>query len=293
MKITGIIILYCIFVVFLLPISHIKHIELNKQDNEIIVYNTEEDTTNKMMLEEYVLKVLEKEMPSSFESEALKAQAVAIRTYALKKKNSALEEHKGGDVCTDYKHCMAFQLNEDNLSYEQITKYKQAVNDTKNQILTYNDEPAATFFFALSNGYTQNCKDVWGSDIPYLRSVTSENDKTQESYISTSTFSKEEILNILGIDLSKEYELKKYNNGYIESLITDENILSGKEIREKLNLKSSCFEIIRNDDEFTFKVYGNGHGVGMSQFGANEMAKQGKDYKEILSHYYQGTKLEI
>ena len=188
---------------------------------------------------------------------------------------------------------MAFQLNEDNLSYEQITKYKQAVNDTKNQILTYNDEPAATFFFALSNGYTQNCKDVWGSDIPYLRSVTSENDKTQESYISTSAFSKEEILNILGIDLSKEYELKKYNNGYIESLITDEKILSGKEIREKLNLKSSCFEIIRNNDEFTFKVYGNGHGVGMSQFGANEMAKQGKDYKEILSHYYQGTKLEI
>lgn len=290
MKNTGFIILCCIFVVFLLPFSYIKHIEFNDAEEEILVYNTREDKLIKMKLDDYVLKVLEKEMPASFEPEALKAQAVAIRTYALRKKNLLAEEHKGGEICTDFKHCMAYQFD-DNLNSDYENKYRQAVNDTKNEVLVYDNELAATFFFALSGGYTQNCKDVWGQDIPYLRSVESITDKMQQGYESTVVFSKDEILNNLGIDLSKGYKITKYKSGYVENLIVNDKSISGKEVREKLNLKSSYFEIIESNDTYTFKVYGNGHGVGMSQYGANEMAKQGKDYKQILNHYYNGTNL--
>ncbi len=291
MKNTGIIILCCIFVVFAIPIRYLKHIEFNEYKNVISVYNTVKDEIIKMSLEDYVVKVLEKEMPSSFEPEALKAQAVAIRTYALRKSGSEAKEHKGADVCTDFKHCMAYEYNEDNIVKEYKDKYKKAVNDTKGEILTYENKLAATFFFALSAGNTQNCKDVWGTDLPYLRSVDSTSDTLQNNYKSEINLSSDEILQKLGVNLLDGYNLEKFESGYVKNLNAGGKTLSGKEVREKLDLKSSCFEITENDNSFIFTVYGNGHGVGMSQYGANEMAKQGKTYRQILEHYYNGTEL--
>ncbi|MBO5454339.1 MAG: stage II sporulation protein D [Clostridia bacterium] len=294
MKNTGIVILCCIFVVAIIPMINVKTIISQENSIKMIsVYNTIESKTETMNIEEYVLKVLEEEMPASYEMEALKAQAIAIRTYALRKMDSDAENHFGADVCTDYKHCMAYMFNPTekwgDKANEYIYKYQRAVDETAGMILTYNNELAATFFFSLSAGKTQNCYDVWGKDIPYLRSVDSKVDKLRKNYETFLEFSDIELNKKLGINLEENFYIEHFENGYVKNLISGDDKLSGTEVREKLDLRSSAFQIEKKDTKYKFTVYGYGHGVGMSQQGADEMAKQGSNYQEILYHYYNGT----
>ena len=293
MKNTGIVILCCILAVAFLPLVNKKDVKILNENYIVSVFNTEKGKIEETSLEEYVLKVLEKEMPPTYELEALKAQAIAIRTYTMRKKDTTVPQHNGAEVCTDYKHCMAYAYDEKELwgdkTEEYIKIYKKAVDETKGIILTYEEKPAATFFFAISGGNTQNCSDVWGSDLPYLKSVNSEVDKTVTGYETKVRFTLNELNKKLGVDFSENFQTEYFPSGYVKSITFDSKTIKGEEIRSLLELRSSCFEIVKEGEEFVFKVYGYGHGVGMSQQGANQMAKQGKTYLEILNHYYNGT----
>jgi len=293
MKNTGIVILCCILAVAFLPLVNKKDVKILNENYIVSVFNTEKGKIEETSLEEYVLKVLEKEMPPTYELEALKAQAIAIRTYTMRKKDTTVPQHNGAEVCTDYKHCMAYAYDEKELwgdkTEEYIKIYKKAVDETKGIILTYEEKPAATFFFAISGGNTQNCSDVWGSDLPYLKSVNSEVDKTVTGYETKVRFTLNELNKKLGVDFSENFQTEYFPSGYVKSITFDSKTIKGEEIRSLLELRSSCFEIVKEGEEYVFKVYGYGHGVGMSQQGANQMAKQGKTYLEILNHYYNGT----
>jgi stage II sporulation protein D len=287
MKNTGFVILCCILTLIIIPLLYTQQFEKQKEVRKISVYNVKEDNVMEMDLEEYVLKVLEKEMGIGYCDEALKAQAVAIRTYALRKASASIPEHKGADLCTDYNHCMAY-------NYEILPvadKYKRAVNSTKGLVLRYNNELAATFFFAISAGKTQNCKDVWWSDIPYLVSVNCSFDEERTGFSSEKSFESSEIEQLLSVDTSQKYSVNYLDSGYVKEVVWGDKKIKGEDVRKKLKLRSASFEIIKDGNNYVFKVKGYGHGVGMSQQGADALAKQGKTFEEILKYYYKGTYL--
>lgn len=255
----------------------------------VSVYDHEKGEVISMGAEEYVLKCLAKEMPASFEMEALKAQAVAIRSYLSCKKSQ--EKHDGAIVCTDFNCCAAFLHDLSSLSKENQERLRKAVLETKGQILMYDKKPANAVFHAISAGKTQNSKDVWSADLPYLRSVISDVDETIEKFHSTATFNKQEIMKTFSVDNAEIYEIKRTNAGYVKSAKIGGQIFSGEEIRKNLNLRSAAFDVLENGNDVIFNVKGYGHGVGMSQWGANEYAKKGLSYKQILEHYYKGCYL--
>lgn len=260
------------------------------QEKEFVsVYDHEKGEIISMGVQEYVLKCLAKEMPATFEMEALKAQAVAIRSYVACKMNS--EKHDGAMVCTDFNCCMAFLHDLSSLSEENQERLRKAVLETDGEILMYDKMPANAVFHAISAGKTENSKDVWSADLPYLRSVVSDVDKTIENYESTAIFSKGVIKDIFSVDTAEISEIKKTDAGYVKSLKIGGQIFSGTEIRKNLNLRSTAFDVSENGNDVIFNVKGYGHGVGMSQWGANEYAKKGLNYKEILEHYYKGCYL--
>lgn len=253
-----------------------------------------------MNFEDYLIGVVAAEMPASFEDEALKAQAVAARTYTLYKSASSFHE---ADVCTDYTHCQAYLTDEDmhtnwGKDYDfYYDKIKNAVYSTKNQHLTYNDEPVMAVFHSMGGGRTENSADVWGSPLPYLVSVDSPGEDAATNYHSTYSVTwaqfKEKIASLYpDIKLNSYLDISQptlTEGGHVKSIMIASRSVSGTEIRTLFNLRSTKFDISFAGDNVIFSVTGYGHGVGMSQYGANAMAKDGKTYKEILSHYYQGT----
>lgn len=255
----------------------------------VSVYDHEKGEIISMGVEEYVLKCLAKEMPPSFEMEALKAQAVAIRSYLSCKKGH--EKHDGALVCTDFNCCAAFLHDLSSLGEKNETKLRTAVLQTKGQILMFDGLPANTVFHAISAGKTENAKDVWGTDLPYLRSVLSDVDKSIEKYESSATFSKDQVKEIFLVSNAQISEIERTDAGYVKHLKIGGIKFSGTEVRNKLNLRSTAFFVSCNEKDVVFKVHGYGHGVGMSQWGANEYAKKGFSYKEILEHYYSGCYL--
>lgn len=301
-KNAGFVILCCIFVVFAVPYLFTdRHPEPFVDDaNKIKVYNHISDEVCEYNLEEYVWRVVAGEMYYSYNPEALKAQAVAVRTYAMKKADSTLPEHKGGDVCTNSAHCMAFVSEEDAKAkwgdkYSEISeKFKKSAYETAGEVITYNDEYATAVFHAISSGTTESAKDVWGGNAPYLSNNDSSLDKNAKGYKSTAEFTFDELYERLGItaDDFKNAEVKKTAAGGIKSITAGEKSLSGAEIRKMLGLRSANFEYEIKDNIIHFTVYGYGHGIGMSQAGANEYANAGYTYSEILKKYYPGTILE-
>ena len=252
--------------------------------------------------DDYIFGVLAAEMPASYEAEALKAQAVAAHTFALHRK--ATNKNKDYDITDDFTIDQAFITEEsakekwgDNAD-EYITKLKNAVESTKNLALTYNGEIALAVYHAISFGKTEDCKNVWGGNYPYLVSVSSAGDKLSPNYKSTKSVTLEEIktafkeLNLSNTPADYFKNIIKTEAGGIKSVTLCGNQVSGGEIRKQLDLRSNCFEVAYKDGAFQFTVYGYGHGVGMSQTGANYMAQQGADFKEILCHYYTGCKIE-
>lgn len=306
-----VVIFYLAFLILVFSFVPFAFVSCNKgEDNisktKITMYDKESDKIIDIKLEEYIIGVLSAEMPAEFSTEALKAQAVAARTYALRKINKALPEHKGADLCSDFAHCQAYSntkklktlWKKDYKKYNK--KMKKAVAATQGEYLEYDNEFAITVFHSCSNGLTEKASDVWGGEIPYLKCVESKGDYLKKDYQTKSDFSKEEFISRLegflkaNIDTSGDAigDIKYTEGQNIEEITLFGNIIKGTDIRSIFSLKSSAFDLEMTDNKFIFTVYGNGHGVGMSQYGAEKMATDGFSYKKILEHYYPGTKLK-
>ena len=257
-------------------------------------------------LNEYLWGVLAAEMPATFEEEALKAQAVAARTFALS--GTHKPNHPDADVCTDYACCQAWiartdaETNWGNEAVYNDNKITTAVADTANQVVLYNGEPIQAAFHSSSGDTTQNAVEVWGYDAPYLRSVSSPEGDEVPDYHSERTLTAQEFKDLvrenypeanLGADPGTWVGEPVYNSGGTVATIAVGGVeLSGSQARSLFSLRSACFSVEYADGGFTFHVTGFGHGVGMSQYGANSMATAGSTYLDILQHYYTDVTVE-
>ena len=272
--------------------------EKTNGDDCFRIFNTETKEINTISALNYIFGVVASEMPSLYEEEALKAQAVASYTYACYKRIE--NKDKDYDLTDDFSldQCYA---TEENLkekwgdSFEEYSKkIKSVVNEVAGKIPTYNDEPILAVYHALSGGYTYSAKDVWGKDIEYLKGAVSESDTLEENYITVKEFSEKEIKKCFEYKKGEEVFGKSESNskGLVINIAVYGKEISGNEVRSKLGLPSANFTVSEKQGKYVFTCKGYGHGVGMSQKGANSMAKQGFTYEEILLHYYNGVKLE-
>lgn len=263
-----------------------------------------------LTMTDYLIGVVAAEMPASFEPEALKAQAVAARTYTLYKMLvNASQNHPDADVCTDSKCCKAYaDLNTLKEKWgDQYETYLQkitdAVNETEGVYLAYEDEPILAVFHSSSAGQTEESESVWGYALPYLTSVASP-EKADEvpNYISSVTISLsdfKETFKIAYPDASFGADPDDWitgitytGSGRINSLVVGGVTVPGTALRSVFELRSTAIDTEINEESITFVTTGYGHGVGMSQFGANTLAEEGYDYIQILSWYYTGIAFE-
>lgn len=265
------------------------------------LYDASLDKVQELPIKEYLFGVVAGEMPALYEEEALKAQAVAAYTFTLARKSENKE--KEYDITTDHTADQAFKTREQAISdwggdaAQYAEKIENAIKAVEGLAVTYNGEIITAAYHAISAGKTQNGEDVWGKERPYLKAVLSEGDKLNKNYISKMEFSETELKEKLKEKI-EEAETPNFENfiytdsGYVKTVELCGKSMSGSAISEALGLKSSCFEIEKTDELYIFTVYGYGHGVGMSQAGADYMAKQGANYKEILLYYYTDCKVE-
>ena len=290
----------CILFIIGLSLTIKYKIPDRNEENEFMlkILDPKENKIFELPLEEYVWRVAAMEVPISFNDEAIKAQIVAARTYALR--NIYENNHNNvADVCTDYNHCMAFLLTgeeENKLGLDftlHCKRLKNLASQTKNQILTYENKPILAAFHATSSGLTEKSSDVWQTQLPYLINVDSSLDRNVTGYETTVCFEEDELKNIFKIESMPVLEIKTHTSaGSVKTVSVNGKSYSGTEIRKLLNLRSNNFWVEKDNDVYIFHVKGYGHGVGMSQTGANEYAKSGLTYKEILLKYYPGTTLE-
>lgn len=271
---------------------------LNKKDVKVRVLKSD-NKVECINLEDYLVGVVSGEVPVYFENEALKAQAVAARTYALKQiENNKEKEY---DV-TDTVSSQVYKTEEDlkkrwGSDYEKnIEKIKNAVKSTEGEYVSYNNDPIYAFFFSTSNGYTEDNKNVFGQDLPYLKTVDSSFDEKETSnFIVTKEYSLNDFYNKLNIPYSESLTItdeEKSNAGRVLNLKINGNLMNGRDFQSKLKLRSTDFTVEKTGDKVTITTKGFGHGVGMSQYGANALAKQNKTYEEILKYYYTETNLQ-
>ena len=278
----------------------IGYIENKKEKNKSINIRIlrEDNRIDTIDLEEYLVGVLAAEVPVSFEEEALKAQAVASRTYALKQiqNNSDKEYDVTDNVLTQvyYSDDMLKERWQD--SYDSnIERIKEAINSTNGEYLTYDGDIIYAFFFSTSNGMTEDNKNVFGKELDYLKPVDSSFDETETNIVNTILFEKEEFFNKLNIEYNNEIiisDIDKSESGRTLFLSINGISFKGREFQKLLGLRSNDFDIEINDNNINITTRGYGHGVGMSQYGANALAKQNKNYIDILKYYYTGVELK-
>ncbi len=269
-------------------------------EKQIIVrlLNESDGSITEKSLEDYIVGVVSAEMPASFEKEALKAQAVAARTYAMYKIESRRDLNYDliiGTKDQSYKDNKTL-LGQWGLSFfTHYLKIRNAVIETQNEIVTYNDKTINAFYFSMSNGYTEESELVFKQDLPYLKSVDSKWDNASiTNYEYKKTISKNEFCNNLSISCEKITidEENRSASGRVNSITINGKNMKGTEVRTKLGLRSTDFTFLISDEEIIITTKGFGHGVGMSQYGANGMAKEGYTYEQILKHYYQNTEIK-
>lgn len=245
-------------------------------------------------LEEYVAGVVAAEMPAAFPEEALKAQAVAARTYQIRQMRAAGSEAVLYQVGQAYLS-EAEQKKKWGKEYACYAgKIHRAVRATAGEIMVYDGEPILAAFHAQSGGRTEDAENVWNGAVPYLKSVDSHEDRQAPNNETTVTVSAERLADCLGVPRQAEVFVKSRTDaGYVKEVAAGERVFSGREVRERLGLRSAAFTIAKNGDSYTFTVHGYGHGAGMSQYGACFLAEQGKDYHEILRHYYTDISFSI
>ena len=264
----------------------------NSSVSEITVYRSNGSVIN-LNMTDYLIGVVSSEMPASFNLEALKAQSVLARTYALKAKQTG---KKLTDTVSTQSYIDIDQMknkwgNSFNTYYNKI---KNAVENTNEEYLSYNGNYIEALYHSTNNGKTESSFDVFGNYYPYLISVSSEYDKNASSYLRTISMPLDTISNKLGLSLNNDSVisiLSYTDGGNIKEININGNNFSGKKVRELLGLRSADFDISISDNNANITTRGYGHGVGMSQYGANGMANAGYSYKDILSHYYPGTTL--
>lgn len=290
-----------------------KNIDNNKKDfSKINVHHVETNTNEKMDLEEYIVGVIAAEMPAEFELEALKAQAIAARTYALKRMITPCDQANGADIC-DTVHCQVYISKDKRMGmWDKSTeeeenywrKFQQAVQETKGKVLSYEGNLVLyPQFFSTSWGKTEDSAAVFTSDVPYLKSVDSPGEESSKSYKSSKEVTIEEFIKLVN-NKYKEAKLSASNlnssvsilnknpGGSVAEVKLGGTKIKGTEFRTLLNLKSANFSIKIANGKVNIECTGYGHGVGMSQRGANVMAKAGTKSEEILKHYYQGIEIK-
>lgn len=282
------------------PTAEEQPASIQETDSPLVisVYRTKQQNIEKVPLEEYVAGVVAAEMPSSFETEALKAQALAARTYLVRQMNSEVKKQENADITDNINSHQAYK-NKDELAKQwkegytsNLAKIQHAVNATKGEILTYDGEPIDPLFFSTSNGYTENSEDYWTASLPYLRSVPSPWDKESPEYIGTKKFSSKEFRTKLGTNLTSDIRVKRTATNRVSSITINEKEFSGDEFKRILDLRSTDFSFQIAGDTIQFTTIGYGHGVGMSQYGANSLAKEGKSYQDIVKYYYKGIEID-
>ena len=321
-------ILCMVFLCFLIPIlftkkSEPKEIKSNveieyKEDNNLVydygefnkvkLLHTKTGEVEELELDQYLLGVVSSEMPASFEIEALKAQAVVARTYTIYKITEE-KKHENADICDDSKCCQAWISKEDRFARwneeereSNWSKIEEAVNSTKGEIVKYEGKPINAFFHSNSGGTTDTATAVWGgANYPYLQAVETSGEDAYTQYSSEVVLSKEEFANKIreyhsefqiDYSLENQIEILSYTEGERVKEIKIGNLnLSGVEIRNIFKLKSAKFEINIDGENIKFNVIGYGHGVGMNQTGADSMARQGKNYEDIIKHFYTGVEI--
>ena len=259
-------------------------------------------------LDEYLCNVVSGEMPTDYELEALKSQAVVARTYTIYKCQNP--KHDNANICDDSTCCQAWVSKEDRLARWEESKresnwqkIEQCVKETQGKIITYNNQPINAFFHANSGGTTELPVNVWGgSGYPYLQVVETAGEEGYTQYSSEVSLSQQELTDKLKekysdiqIDFNNDEQIKilEYtDSNRVKTVRFGNHELSGVETRSLLGLKSTNFEIKKENDKIIFYVKGYGHGVGMSQTGADAMAKRGNNYEEIIKHFYIGVEIK-
>lgn len=297
---TLIIIIIPFFIIAIYNLNKVEEIELNYINNTTIrVKRLKTDAIETIPLESYIVGVLAGEMPIYFEKEALKAQAVASRSYAIKR----IEYNKDNDYDVVDSIMNQVYLDEDYLKEAwgnnyvvNINKLRSAVNETIDECLTYDDKVIDALFFSTSNGYTEDADLVFNLNLPYLKSVESKWDEKESSAFSTTTvIPLNKFYEKLNLKYNKELKveiIKRSPTNRVLELKINNQKFTGKDLYNSLSLRSTDFIITQIGTNVFIDMKGYGHGVGMSQYGALGMAKEGYSYKDILSHYYQNTTIK-
>ena len=274
-----------------------KNITNNYEEHIIKVKQVSKNEIIELDLEDYIVGVVAGEMPVSFEEEALKAQAVVARTYALKRVNDQNEydvvDTTKNQVYLDNEHLM--KVWGDN--YEKnIAKIRKAVSETSHECIFYDDKLIDALFFSTSVGMTENSEEIFPTKLPYLRSVSSTwDEESSPVYKESYSFTLTKFYEALGLKYNKELKIEKTNvtsTGRIKEIKINGVKFTGTKVQQLLNLRSNYFSISKVGEKVIIETKGYGHGVGMSQYGANGMAKEGYSYREIIDHYYQDIELK-
>lgn len=261
----------------------------------------EDGSVERWDMDTYLTGVVLGEMPAYFEPEALKAQAVAARTYTAKAMTSG-GKHGDGSVCMDSRCCQAFCAPETYLAtgglQEDVDKIRQAVEGTSGYVLTYGGELIEAVYFSCSGGSTEDAAAVWGADVPYLRATSSPGEENAAHNTDTVTVSAGQFCQALGKSLAGDpkdwFGAVTYTaGGGVAEMIIGGDVYSGVQLRQLLGLRSTAFTFTPEEAGIRIDTRGYGHRVGMSQYGADAMAAAGSTYEEILRHYYSGTTLEL
>ena len=265
-------------------------------------------TVAELSMSDYLFGVVAAEMPAAFEEEALKAQACAARTYTVRKQAHTTDAHPEADVCTDINCCQAYVPRETaesrwGVSAQTYTqKIETAIAGTDGLGVLYQGEPIQAVFFSSAPGRTVDAVEVWGNQVDYLQSVESPEGEEVPNYHSQAVFSADQVREAVlaaypGADLSGDPSVwfgtpAVNEGGTVSSILVGGVTLTGGQVRTLFDLRSACFTVAWDGTSFIFSVTGYGHGVGMSQYGANAMAKAGSSFEEILTWYYTGTQVD-
>lgn len=264
------------------------------EEKTVTIKNNETKEEKNLELEEYIIGVVAGEMPASFEIEALKAQAIAARSYAMNKINTSNETY---DLVTDVTNQVYITTDEMKNKWQSeydyyYEKIKNAVLETQGLVMKYNNEIISAYYFAMSNGSTEDVSLVFGESKDYLQSVDSSWDENVKNFTVETNITKEEFCKKLDISCDDIIikDIKRSETNRVNEITINNKKFKGTKVRSLLNLRSTDFDIEINESiKITTKGYG--HGVGMSQYGANEMAKNGSTYEEILKHYYNNIEI--
>ena len=273
---------------------------ISRKENTISVLNASGDK-KKMDLEAYIVNVILGEVSTGFHPDALKAQAVAARTYTMYCIET-LNKHTDGAVCTDHRCCQAYRDPETYLqeggTEAGLEKVRSAVEQTAGEVLCYDSQLICATYFASSGGITEDALEVWGESYPYLQPVTSPGEEECGYYSQQTTYTPRELQEKLGIKLqgkpSSWFGMVTYTaGGGVDLMRIGGRLYTGVELRKLLGLRSTVMTITPTEEQVIIETRGYGHRVGMSQHGANAMAETGNDYRQILMHYYTDTTLEL